>query len=285
MDAQEPFTAKKTFRYKDININYDILGEGNQNLLFIHGFGLTLNSWNEIRDSFDLSEFKLLFIDLKGAGFSSKPKKSDYSINEQAHIVYNLLEHLKMEDVNIIGHSYGGIVTLYLHYLVNVQGYNLNIKKTVLLDTPAYDGITPFFIKILRSPILSFIGLKLFPAGYAARNTINNTFYNKKEARKRLLSRYKYFFKMKGVDYALTQLAKQLIPDNVEVLTQSYEKIDIPFLIIWGENDELIDKKYGVQLAEDIKTSRLEIIPSCGHVPHEERPLETFELINFFLKN
>ena len=41
----------------------------------------------------------------------------------------------------------------------------------------------------------------------------------------------------------------------------------------------------GVLLSKQIENSKLEIIDNCGHIPHEEKPNETFMSIETFLNN
>jgi len=286
MNSQDQFEPKELFHYRnDTNINYEILGCGNTNVMLIHGFGLSTYSWTCIKNDFDLDKFRLIFIDLKGSGFSDKPSESDYSIKEQSNIVLGLLRELEIDTVSFIGHSYGGMVTLYIHYILNSgsEKQPLEIEKTILLDSPAYNDNIPFFVRALKNPILSFIGLKLFSAKHLARRTINSTFYNKKNARKKWLRQYTYFFRLKGNDNSMVQLAEQLIPKNIESVVANYKKIKSPVLILWGDQDELVNINHGVKLHNQLPNSRLEIVEKCGHVPHEEQPSRTFSLINSFL--
>jgi pimeloyl-ACP methyl ester carboxylesterase len=50
------------------------------------------------------------------------------------------------------------------------------------------------------------------------------------------------------------------------------EKIDLPTLIICGEEDELTPVKYSGFLHERIRTSRLETLPHAGHMVMLESP-------------
>jgi pimeloyl-ACP methyl ester carboxylesterase len=48
-------------------------------------------------------------------------------------------------------------------------------------------------------------------------------------------------------------------------------RIDVPTLVIWGEQDKLFPSVYAKAWKERIPDSRVEIIPNCGHRPHFER--------------
>lgn len=58
-------------------------------------------------------------------------------------------------------------------------------------------------------------------------------------------------------------------------LTRWLHRVDIPTLVLWGENDGFVTTHYGHQFAEAIPAARLETISNTGHYPHVERPEET----------
>ena len=45
----------------------------------------------------------------------------------------------------------------------------------------------------------------------------------------------------------------------------------------------IIKKNLGSRLHEQIKSSEFYVINKCGHLPHEEKPIQTFHIINNFL--
>jgi len=52
-------------------------------------------------------------------------------------------------------------------------------------------------------------------------------------------------------------------------------RLTVPTLVIWGEQDELLPLEQGRKIAAEIPGARLDIIPSCGHIPPVEKP-DTF---------
>ena len=51
-------------------------------------------------------------------------------------------------------------------------------------------------------------------------------------------------------------------------------RIDIPTLLLWGENDGIVSTDYGAALRDLIPGARLSVIPDSGHHPHIEQPGE-----------
>ena len=114
---RRPATAyppQHTFLYSDsVAINYEVTGTGDKPIVFLHGFGLSTTSWNDIRVWFPNDEFKYYFLDLKGFGYSSKPRDGKYSFLDQAKIIVDFLEYNSLDEVILVGHSYGGGAALF----------------------------------------------------------------------------------------------------------------------------------------------------------------------------
>ena len=87
----------------DVNVHYKVFGNGENKLVFIHGWGCDINVWhNQFEYLFTNSQ--LIFIDLPGFGLSSKPKVS-YNQNLFAKSVYGVLQELNINNPILIGHS------------------------------------------------------------------------------------------------------------------------------------------------------------------------------------
>ena len=57
-------------------------------------------------------------------------------------------------------------------------------------------------------------------------------------------------------------------------LRHRLHRIDIPTLLIWGENDGIVTTQYGASLRDLIPGARMSVIPEAGHHPHIEQPGE-----------
>lgn len=82
----------------------------------------------------------------------------------------------------------------------------------------------------------------------------------------------------------MRKIAKNIVPKNLVEIQNSLKELNgDEVFIIWGENDTLISKEYGIRLANDIHHSKLIFLKDCGHVPQEEKPKQTTDLIFGFL--
>jgi pimeloyl-ACP methyl ester carboxylesterase len=67
-------------------------------------------------------------------------------------------------------------------------------------------------------------------------------------------------------------------------LKNRLHRITAPALVIWGEHDHMVPRQHGETYAERIPNAKLTIIPGAGHSAHVEKPEETANLIQEFLK-
>jgi pimeloyl-ACP methyl ester carboxylesterase len=62
-------------------------------------------------------------------------------------------------------------------------------------------------------------------------------------------------------------------PDFVNPdLAKWLHRVDVPTLLVWGENDGLVPPKFGAAYRDHIPSASLVVIPSAGHAPFEEQP-------------
>ena len=118
-----------------VSVSYKLRRRGNRSLVFIHGLGCTKEIFDSVWHFPGFDEFTILTIDLVGFGDSSKPQEFSYEIEDQAEIVKCVLEKHKLENVNLIGHSMGGMITVYYatHQVVMILRQNGNIHKKLAM--------------------------------------------------------------------------------------------------------------------------------------------------------
>ncbi len=267
-------------------LNYNKSGNGKVAVVFLAGFGQATYSWDSIKEKldFDLNVYTLYFIDLLGFGFSSNHKDKVYSIKNQSKVILAAFNYFKFNEIILIGHSYGGLVSLSVINLANETKAKIEFKSLILFDTPAYLGSEPSFVKVLRNPVLNFLGTLFYSPRITTLQTIKNTFFNYELGCKSYYDLYYFFYKLNGYYKAMVMVANQTTEVDVIQLSKSYSKIETPTLLIWGENDKMIPLSYGNRLKHDIKNAIIKTIDKCGHIPLQEKPDESALIINEFIK-
>ena len=97
--------------FKDYKIFYKFSPKLNaQTIFLIHGYPTSSFDWAKIWDTL-AENYQVLAIDLLGLGFSDKPSKYVYSVQDHADQAIALIEYLKLEEVHLVGHDLGvGII-------------------------------------------------------------------------------------------------------------------------------------------------------------------------------
>jgi 2-hydroxy-6-oxonona-2,4-dienedioate hydrolase len=68
-----------------------------------------------------------------------------------------------------------------------------------------------------------------------------------------------------------------------EVLLDQLPHLQMPTLIVWGIEDRVIPYWHATAALTRLKKGTLELIPSCGHLPHVEQPKQFVSILNEFL--
>ena len=89
----------------DLKIHYKEYGQGDKTLIFVHGWGCDLNTWEHQFDYFK-DQYRLVLIDLPGYGQSDKADK-EYSIDFFAQSVLEIINDLEIRKPVLIAHSMG----------------------------------------------------------------------------------------------------------------------------------------------------------------------------------
>ena len=275
----------QTITVGGVNINYDsnIITNAPFCVVLIHGFAASLETWYDIYPLLS-RHYSTIRLDLKGSGFSDKPKDGHYAPADQALLLRQFLSRLGQTNVVLVGHSLGGAVALLTYFACKASNRVISIKGLVLVDSAAYPQDLPFFVSAMRNPLTS-LASSFMPPDDRARYVLDKIIKVKREITPERVCRYSYFLDMPGSRYALSQTADQIIPNNSGELTAKLPTITTPTLIIWGEDDPVIPVENARRFHNDIPSSSLVLLPATGHIPQEERPMHTFRILDDFLKS
>jgi pimeloyl-ACP methyl ester carboxylesterase len=97
---QDRFAKLDTMR-----VHYQSYGDGNEAVVFIHGWSCNLNFWKANIPAFT-NQSRVIAIDLPGHGESDKPQVT-YSMDLFARAIDAVLQDAKVERATLVGHSMG----------------------------------------------------------------------------------------------------------------------------------------------------------------------------------
>ena len=258
-----------------VRVHYQEKGTG-MPLVLIHGFTSSTYSWKDVFEPLS-KNFRVIAVDLKGFGFSSKPD-GDYSRRAQAVLVTHLLDFLKIEKAWVCGNSMGGDVALHLT-LMNPQ----RVAGLILIDSggvevPGSGSLAPGYLLL---PVVGRVLIALsLTSDKLVREGLEKSFYDRSKVTDERVAYYHRFLQTRDGQLAALRARTQTHDSPIE---QDLNKINAPVLIIWGAQDALIPLEAGTKMNQLIKDSKLHIFDSCGHLPQEEMPARTVDEMTTFI--
>ena len=264
----------KTRQIDGVEVYYRESGNvNNPTLFFIHGFLGSSYDWIEMIRYYD-DNYHVIAIDLPGFGASEKSLNYNYSRENQADTVIELIKSLQLKDVTLVGHSMGGMISLMSAY----KEPNL-IKELVLIGSAGLEtGGSPS-------------ALPLFVYDYVVNNyyiqrTLFNTAYSPSEVEAGLVTdqmfKEMYYYTSK---IPAEVFAKFSLDADDGYLNDKFESIMQPTLLLWGSDDGFVSVENGYIMDQRLPNSTLAVIDQAGHLPFDTVLPEVIALINDFLNN
>ncbi len=249
-------------------------------ILFLHGFGFSKFTWRCVCQALQ-DRFTYYAIDLPGSGCSPAPHDLEYSLEYLSDVVSDFIIANNLKKLTLVGWSLGSGVALLslLRHSAQLRG---RIKALCIIDGIAYPQNFPFFVGLLRIPILGPALLGVLPAETWATAVLRHCYFDRSLITKEQIHEYGGHFHKKEVRQCLIQMARSIHPERAFEYIGRLNTIEIPSLLIWGREDRAVPLEIGRRLARELKGSSLKIIEQCGHMPHEERPSEVIAAIKQF---
>jgi pimeloyl-ACP methyl ester carboxylesterase len=66
-------------------------------------------------------------------------------------------------------------------------------------------------------------------------------------------------------------------------LRRRLARVTLPTLVVWGEDDPIIDTDYGRAYAQSFPNARFSLIPGAGHLPQRDQPARLFAIAREFM--
>lgn len=251
-------------------------------ILLIHGFSTNGYTWNRWIPALSRA-YRVLVVDLKGAGVSAKPADDAYGPRDHALLLHRLILRHGLKDLTLVGHSMGGGIAL-ITALRLLEDQPHRLRRLTLVAGAAYRQTIPLFIGLAARPWLGPLALRLIPPSIIIRAGLRRAYLRPEKITRSQVEAYAEPLRTPEGRRALSRTARQIIPPDLDRITVRYREIGVPSLLIWGREDAIVPIRVGERLAQDLPQAHLRVIPRCGHMPQEERPTESLEIFQNFLK-
>ena len=251
-----------------VEIGYDDVGTGVP-VAFLHGFPHNRTLWAP-QVSALVDRARCLAPDLRGFGESSK--HGPFTVDQYADDVAMLLRGLGIERAVVVGLSMGGYVAFSLW-----RRHRSLVRGLVLADTRA--GADTDETRSKRRALIDVARTR--GAGAVADGQITGMLgKTTREKRPALIDEVHRMLEsapVEGIVGALEAMMARV--DSTDTLAT----IDVPTLVVVGDEDVLTPPGEAEILHAAIRGSRLEVIAHAGHVSNMERPAAFNHVITEFL--
>ena len=243
-------------------------------VVLLHGFPLSSYVWRGLIPAL-AARHRVLAPDLLGLGASDKPADAPLDIRAQAGYVTELLAHLAIDRVALIGHSTGGGIAQLL-----VDGRD-DVEALVLIDSIAFDrwpteGIGE--IQVVQADRETHDAAELVVRSALRLGTVEDQLTDKD------VEAYVAPWSPPSPVEGLFRFARALDGLGLEQLERSMTAWGLPTLILWGEDDPFHPVDIAERLNAAIPSSALGLVPGCGHFLPDEAPETIFPIISEYLR-
>ena len=246
-------------------LHHEISGNGKKPLVLLHGFMENTTIWDEMEAHLS-KDFTLIKIDLPGHG-KSKVYQEIHTVELMAEKVKEVIDALKLEKINLLGHSLGGYVSLaFAEKFPEILESMTLFFSTTLADDEEKKQIRTRSIAVIDENFETFV-----------KTSIPNLFSNNEkdilEGKIELAKNIAKSTNKEGVKAAQLGMAER--PDRTEIL----ENLDAKILIIAGKYDNAVKTENLLKIIPE-KTNIKTYVLDCGHNGHWEKPTICAEIIN-----
>ena len=264
---------KKFLNVNDIEICIDDTEEGENPLLLIHGLTGNKTTMYPIRDMFK-DDYRVITIDTRGHGESTRPK--EYTIDDHASDIHEIIKELNLEKVNILGYSMGSYIALRA---AEVKSDDIN--NLVLVCTKP-NGKTSSVARLLKEANLDITQVTQEEMmGVILKASLAPQSYEK------VINGELSIDEMLNGDGSQELNEEEKAAEDASLAnfdnSNDYDKVTCNTLVIGAEYDGINPPELGREVADGIPNAEFELIADAGHLVAIEQTDEFQKIIKDFL--
>jgi 3-oxoadipate enol-lactonase len=259
-------------RANGIDIAYRIDGDGAPTrpwLVFAHALGHDHTMWEPQVEAFGRA-CNILRYDLRGHGRSEAPK-GDYTIEQMADDLRDLLDHLAIRRCHLVGLSLGAMVGMLAAIRAPMRFASLTVAGAACRFSPQLQPMWDSRIAAVRSPrgmnaIIDATISGWFTAGFFATRAAD-------------VARSVLVLRRTPVAGFIGSVAAMSRADLVARLSG----ISCPVLVVAGTDDRVVPISYAEQILLNVPSARLRRITGAAHLSNLEQAADFNAALREFL--
>ncbi|MFC3886726.1 alpha/beta fold hydrolase [Bacillus songklensis] len=248
-----------------VSVYYELYGytPAKPAIVLVHGF---LSSSFSFRRLIPLltKDFSVIAVDLPPFGQSEKSLTFVYSYKNLAKLITQLIRKLHLNKVILVGHSMGGQISLNTAKLEPDL-----VDKIILLCSSGYLSRSHYGLILSSYLPYFYLWIKTWLARKGIDGNLKNVVYDLNMIDEEMIQGYMKPFSDDKIFMALTRMIRHREGD---LSSEDLRSIEVPSLLIWGEEDRVVPLNIGKRLKQDIQNSTLISFQKTGHLVPEEKP-------------
>lgn len=284
--------------------------QGQAPLLFLHGGpGYNTYSFRKTIGPQLENRLQMIYLEERGSGRSERPANHDYTMSSLVADIEALRKHLGLDQISLIGHSFGG--TIALEYAAH---YPKHVQKLIILDGAAD---MPATFNLWRSEIeqrypeawktildsdaghtlkesekygdICQIAKAEFSADMKALATVNSQeFHNWQQFHDRCYQQEQTRFDQESGLHNTGEFSNAYFGQGSEFPCyrfEAYQSITMPTLVMVGKFDGAVGVIQMRSLAHHLAHVRFDEFEHSAHFPYAEDPSKFVRDVTEFLAN
>jgi len=273
-----------------IRLHYVETGTGPA-VLLLHGFPEFWYSWRYQIPALAKAGFRVIALDLRGYNESAKPVgRKSYRIETLTDDVLGIIQTVVQGRCVVVGHDWGGAIAWNL-----AMRYPQAVEKLIVLNAPhphCFFRELQTLRQLRKSWYMFFFQLPWLPemlfraGGYAWLDHILRSEPVRRDAFTEAdIAFYKKALAQPGAITAAINYYRALFQRNVFELKRQIGPVDLPTLLIWGEQDRYLGLNLTQRFERWVPDIRIERIPEASHWVQADAPGRVNQLIIDFLRS
>jgi pimeloyl-ACP methyl ester carboxylesterase len=240
-------------------------------IVLVHCFSCAMDWWDGMLPMLE-RRHRVVSVDLLGHGGSEKPG-SGYTPQNQALVVSQALERLRVKDAEVVGHSLGGAVTVAL-----AQEHPQLVGRAVIIDMPPDNsyGDLGFIAGLAFKPVLGEALWQIKP-DFSVRDGLGVAFapgYDVPDAFVEDVKRLTY------TAYDESPSGNDAYLDE-ESLDRRMKASGKPLMVLMGAEEQIVNdpQRALAQYKRAVPGAQIHLVAGAGHSPNVEKPRKAARLV------
>ena len=274
----------------NLTFEVDVCGDGDALALCLHGFPEHSFSWRYQFPMLADAGFTAWAPNLRGYGNSSRPEGLQaYRLDELVEDVARLIEASGKSEVTLIAHDWGAVIAWQF-----ALRKRLPLQRLVICNVPHPQAMQDAFgwTQLKKSWYILFFQLPWLPEYLLGKDRaepiaemFRKTSANAGQFPTDVREVYRRNAAQPGALTAMVNFYRALLRgDRSRPRTDPRTPIDVPTLMVWGEDDVALDKSTTLTTGDYVNDFTIRYLPGVSHWVQQEQPEAVNDMIKAFVQ-